>query len=157
MQAVTELRSPVPRPQRPALSGIAGAFAALVLLGVGLSTGCDSRAREIRSKLSDRELMLFDRGQKLSSPCWACHDFYGTQNKVGPYLSGLYGRRAGSAAFPGYSQALRESGIVWNDETLRRFLADPRSAVPGTNMVSPGIPDRADLDALVFYTKLVTR
>lgn len=143
-------------PAPPPVFRVGFALAAAVL-AAGLAAGCDSRARDIRSRLSDEELLLFDRGQKLSSPCWACHDFYGTQNKVGPYLSGLYGRRAGGADFPGYSRALRESGIVWSDPTLRRFLADPQSAVPGTNMVSPGMASRADLDALVFYTKLVTR
>lgn len=125
-----------------------------VLLAAG--AGCDSRAREIRAQLSDQELLLFDRGQKVSSPCWACHDFYTEQNKVGPYLSGIYGRKAGTARFPGYSDAMRSSGIVWGPQTLRRFLASPQSAVPGTNMVAPGVGG-SDLEALLFYMDRVTR
>jgi cytochrome c len=130
-------------------------LAVACLLVVG--SGCDSRVREIRSGLSDRDLLRFDRGQKVSSPCWACHDFYGTQNKVGPYLSGVFGRRAGGSSFPAYSEALRSSGIVWDRSSLARFLASPQTAVPGTTMVSPGVSGQADLDALLFYMELVTR
>jgi cytochrome c len=129
----------------------------VLVVVAGMLAACDSRVREIRSRLSDAELLLFDRGQKLSSPCWACHDFYGTQNKVGPHLSGLFGRRAGESSFPGYSQAMRESQIVWNEQTLGRFLTDPQSFVPGTTMVSPGVSSRGDLGAILFYTEQVTR
>ena len=132
-------------------------LAVAILVVLPALAGCDSRAREIRSRLSDPELLLFDRGQKLSSPCWACHDFYGSQNKVGPSLSGLFGRRAGDGSFPGYSQAMRESGIVWDRQTLVRFLANPQAVVPGTTMVSPGLAGRDDLEALAFYTEQVTR
>jgi len=128
---------------------------ASVVLGFGTSA-CDARMREIRSGLSADELRLFDRGAELSSPCWACHDFYGTQNKVGPHLTGLYGRRAGESTFGGYSEALRQSGVVWDDATLDRFLASPQRFAPGTTMVSPGIPNAADREALRFYIEQVT-
>ena len=131
------------------------AFALAVLLAAAVP-GCDARDREIRAGLSDEELLLFDRGQKVSSSCWACHDFYGTQNKVGPYLSGVMGRRAGSATFPGYSQALRGSGIVWSRATLSSYLRNPQAAVPGTNMVAPGVASPGDLEALLFYIEQAT-
>jgi cytochrome c len=133
------------------------AVAALALIFLFAFVSCDSRVREIRSRLSDAELLVFDRGQKLSSPCWACHDFYGTQNKVGPHLSSLYGRRAGDSTFPGYSDALRQSQILWDDNTLGRFLLNPQGFVPGSTMVSPGVGSRGDLEAIVFYIKQVTR
>jgi len=138
---------------RPLLRGALALMAGCLLIG---ALGCDSRSREIRARLSDQDLLRFDRGQKISSPCWACHDFYGTQNKVGPHLLGIYGRSAGQSSFPGYSQALQSSGIVWDRTSLGRFLASPQSAVPGTTMVSPGIAG-ADLAALLFYMDLVTR
>ena len=129
---------------------------ALVLAAAALSA-CDARVRRIRSRLSGQELILFDRGREVSSQCWACHDFYGTQNRVGPYLSGLYGRRAGSANFGGYSIALRSTAAVWDDRTLDAFLADPQRFAPGTTMMSPGVSDPADREALIFYIKQVTR
>jgi cytochrome c len=117
---------------------------------------CDARAREIRSSLSDADLQRFNRGQQLSSPCWSCHDFYGTQNKIGPYLSSLYGRRAAAAEFGGYSDSLRSSMIVWDNRSLGAFLRSPQKSVPGTTMVSPGVGSQSDLDALLFYMKLAT-
>ena len=129
------------------------ALLAVALLG-GL--GCDNRARELRAELSDADLQRFIHGQQLSSPCWSCHDFYGNQNKIGPYLGGLYGRRAGTARFPGYSDALRQSMVVWDDSTLAHFLRSPTTYVPGTTMVSPGVASPQDLDALLFYMRLAT-
>ena len=109
-----------------------------------------------RAGLSDADLQRFVRGQQLSSPCWSCHDFYGTQNKIGPYLSGIYGRRAGGASFPGYSQSMLDSSVTWDDRSLGRFLANVQGFMPGTSMVSAGIGTAADLDALLFYMKLAT-
>lgn len=125
-------------------------------LALASATSCDMRAREIRSQLSDGELQRFVRGQQLSSPCWSCHDFYGTQNKIGPHLSGIYGRHAGSASFGGYSDAMRQSMIVWDDDSLGRYLSNPAAYVPGTTMVSPGVASAEDRAALLFYMKLAT-
>lgn len=127
-----------------------------MLLCVLAAMACDGRAREIRRSLSDSDLQRFNRGQQLSSPCWSCHDFYGTQNKIGPYLSGIHGRRAATAKFGGFSDALRGSMIVWDDRSLAAFLRSPQQNVPGTSMVSPGITSLEDLDALLFYMKLAT-
>jgi len=129
---------------------------ACLLLCALAAVACDSRAREIRSRLTDADLQRFNRGQQLSSPCWSCHDFYGTQNKIGPYLAGIYGRRAAAAEFGGYSDSLRQSMIVWDDRSLGDYLRSPQQAVPGTTMVSPGVASRDDLDALLFYMKLAT-
>ena len=131
-------------------------MALLLIAATAVLPGCDARVRAIRSRLSESERALFDRGAQVSAPCWACHDFYGTQNKVGPYLSGLLGRRAGSIAFGGYSDALRGTAAVWDDRTLDAFLADPQRFAPGTTMMSPGVPDAADRRALVFYIEQVT-
>lgn len=129
---------------------------ALALSAAGLPA-CDARVREIRSRLSDADLQRFDRGNKLATPCWACHDLYGTQNRIGPHLSGLFGRRAGESTFGAYSEALRQTGVRWNAATLDRFLASPQRFVPGTTMVSPGLADPADRAALIFYLEQVTR
>jgi cytochrome c len=129
---------------------------ALACAAVSLSAGCDGRAREIRASLAPRELQLFDRGQRLSTPCWTCHDLYGEQHKIGPHLSGVYGRRAGDTSFPSYSDALLGSAVVWNDKTLGRFLSNVQGFMPGTTMVSPGVRSQADLQALLFYLERAT-
>lgn len=129
---------------------------ALLLAAAG-PPGCDARARAIRARLSADERALFDRGRQLAAPCWACHDVLGRQDKVGPHLSGLWGRRAGASRFPAYSDALRSTGIVWDERTLDAFLADPAGYVPGTSMIFPGIGDARDRAALLFYLEQVTQ
>ncbi|MFB0978366.1 MAG: c-type cytochrome [Myxococcota bacterium] len=136
----------------PAVAGLVG-FAVLMVLGI---TACGGPEREIRKTLSEGEREVFDRGQRLSTPCWSCHDLYGKQNKVGPYLAGLYGRAAGSAQYPGYSKAIQESGVIWDEGTLRSFLVDPAGFIPGTTMAASGPRGGSDVRALVFYLKHVT-
>ena len=151
--ACPERRLEVPRDLRMLRGAMWIRVALLTILLAGL--GCDSRSREIRSQLSDDELQRFQRGQQVSSPCWSCHDFYGKQNKIGPYLSGVYGRPAGGAEWGGYSPAMRESEIVWSDETLAAYVSAPQQTVPGTTMVSDGVRGQ-DLEALLFWMRLVT-
>jgi cytochrome c len=119
-------------------------------------TACGGPEPEIRARLSKRELVIFNRGKSLSTPCWSCHDLYGEQNKVGPYLTGMYGRKAGGARFGAYSPAMKNSNIVWSDATLRAYLMDVTGFIPGTTMNAPGPSNRADVDALIFYLRLVT-
>ena len=58
----------------------------------------------------------------LRQRCAACHALVAGQNRVGPHLSGVIGRKAGSVEGARYSPALRESQIVWTEETLEGFL-----------------------------------
>ena len=88
------------------------------------------------------------RGERVYERCIACHAL--AYDRVGPRHCGLIGRRAGAVQGFGYSDAMRQSGIVWNAKTLDRFLADPPGEVQGTTMTYAGVPaarDRADLIA----------
>lgn len=77
--------------------------------------------------------------------------------KVGPNLSGLFGRAAGADPdYKAYSDALKQSGVVWNDETLDKWLERPASLIPGTTMVFAGIQSQADRAALISYLKKAT-
>ncbi|MEO3428276.1 cytochrome c family protein [Pelagibius sp. CAU 1746] len=90
------------------------------------------------------------RGQAIYERCQACHSF--ERNRSGPKHCGLLGREAGSQPGFKYSKALRESGIVWTEASLDRFLANPFKAVPGTRMGYAGVRDpqeRADLIAFL--------
>jgi cytochrome c len=75
----------------------------------------------------------FIRGQALfEKRCTGCHAL--TQNHEGPRLQGVYGRASGSVpGFP-YSEALRKANVVWNDESLEKWLTDPDAFLPGNNM-----------------------
>ncbi len=72
--------------------------------------------------------------------CLACHTIGpGAQNKVGPELNGLNGRKAGTVPNFDYSDANKSSGIVWNEETFEDYIKNPAAKVPGTKMIFPGI------------------
>jgi cytochrome c len=99
---------------------------------------------------------LLRRGQEVYGRCLGCHAI--EQHRTGPAHCGLFGRRAGTAAgYAHYSPALRASGIVWDDRSLARFLADPMTTVPGTTMTYLGVTDAADRAALVAWLKQSTR
>ncbi len=82
--------------------------------------------------------------------CATCHSVEAGQNRLGPSLAGVVGRKAGSVEGARYSQALRDSGITWDAPSLDRFLADPRAAVPGTSM-TVRLTDAAQRAAIIAY------
>jgi cytochrome c len=92
-------------------------------------------------------------GQRIFQACAACHSLEPNKNLTGPSLSGVYGRKAGTVeSFNRYSDALKSSGIVWDDKTLDAWIADPKAVVPGNEMTFAGIRNaqqRADLLALI--------
>lgn len=91
------------------------------------------------------------RGEAIYGRCGACHSL--EFNRTGPRHCGLFGRRAGSLTDFAYSDAMRRSGIVWNEKTLDRFLADPLKIVPGTAMGYAGIKDSQERTDLIAYLK----
>jgi cytochrome c len=88
------------------------------------------------------------RGERLYRACVACHSLEPNRNMTGPSLAELWNRQAGSlATFDRYSEALKSSGIIWQDTTLDPWIADPQHFVAGTTMTFPGMKDaqqRAD-------------
>ncbi len=74
--------------------------------------------------------------------CRACHQIGpGAKIAVGPVLNGVVGRKAGTFAGYQYSDANRDSGIVWSPEELDKYLTSPQAVVPHTKMIFPGLKD----------------
>lgn len=93
-------------------------------------------------------------GEHVFIKCKACHQIgEGAKNMVGPSLNGVVGRAAGT--FPGYSysDANKNSGLTWDEATLKEYLKNPRAKVPGTKMAFPGLTSQADIDNVVAYLK----
>jgi cytochrome c len=91
------------------------------------------------------------RGEQIYARCLACHAL--ATDRVGPRHCGLFGRLAGSVPGFSYSQAMKNSKIVWNDKTLDRFLAKPLAMVPGSAMTYDGVPDPMERADLIAYLR----
>lgn len=90
-------------------------------------------------------------GEKLFARCQACHVVNGTTNKIGPHLSGVIGRQAGSLPDFNYSDAMKQSGITWDEQTLSQYLENPKQLIPGTKMVFPGLRKEEDRANVIAY------
>jgi cytochrome c len=106
----------------------------------------------VRTALVAAALLVVGAGPALSQDvaagerdfvvCRACHQIGpNAKNAVGPVLNGVVGRKAGT--YPGYqySDANRDSGIVWTPEELDKYLTSPQTVVPHTKMIFPGLQD----------------
>jgi cytochrome c len=98
------------------------------------------------------------RGAKLFKTCSACHTLTPDDgHRAGPTLHGLFGRTAGSHPDYRYSEALRESDLVWTEETVDELFAiGPDHLLPGTKMPLQRMPDRGDRADLIAFLKRVT-
>jgi cytochrome c len=84
-------------------------------------------------------------GEQLYQGCQDCHSM--DTNDVGPMHKGVFGRKAGSVPDYSYSAALKDSGIVWTESNLDKWLAGPQDFVPGSKMFYhlDNAQDRADV------------
>src|SRR5207248_9708658 len=97
-------------------------------------------------------------GEKIYGRCFACHAI--DRDRTGPRHVGLFGRRAGSVPDFPYSPAMKKagaSGLIWNDETLDKFLQSPTKFVPGTRMGYAGVKDDQERADLLAYLKAATK
>lgn len=103
--------------------------------------------------VSAAETMEQAAGKEVFNRCHACHSEDPSKNTFGPSLTGVVGRQAASLPRFGYSKALRDSGITWTEENLRKWVADNEKLVPGTRMRHVSISDTAEQTYLIAYLK----
>lgn len=95
-----------------------------------------------------------EKGANVFKKCLPCHAIGpGAKNKVGPELNGLDGRHSGSAPDYNYSEANKNSGIVWGEATFKEYIKDPRAKIPGTKMTFAGIKNEQEINDLWAYLK----
>jgi cytochrome c len=92
-------------------------------------------------------------GAKVFAQCKACHVLEEGQNRVGPSLAGIVGRKAGQVAGFTYSAANKGSGKVWDEETLYTYLEAPQQFMPGTKMIFAGLKKPQDRADVIAYLK----
>ena len=93
-------------------------------------------------------------GETSFKKCLPCHAIgEGATNKLGPELNGLDGRTAGTAPSYSYSDANKNSGLVWSEAVFKDYIANPMAKIPGTKMAFPGIKNETEIGNLWAYLK----
>jgi cytochrome c len=113
----------------------------LVLLGAAVPADADAAGDPVR-------------GAQAFRACAACHSIEPGEHLTGPSLANVFGRKAGTVeSFQRYSEALKSSGVVWDEKSLDAWLRDPAKLVAGNLMTFRGIPDARVRADLIAYLK----
>jgi cytochrome c len=98
-----------------------------------------------------------EKGQAVAKQCGACHTFEkGGPNRVGPNLYDIVGHERGTGRNGfNFSQAMKSKGGTWTYDELNKFLTNPRSYIPGTNMTFAGLSrDSQRADVIAYLRSL---
>lgn len=94
------------------------------------------------------------KGKVVFRKCQSCHALGEGQNRTGPTLFHIIGRKVAAVEGFRYSEAMRafaEGGKVWDQATLANYLAAPRDVVPGSRMMFPGLKTPEDAADVISY------
>jgi cytochrome c len=90
--------------------------------------------------------------------CRECHSFVKDDNRLGPSLYGVVGRKAGTEPGFGFTDSLKGSGVTWDESTLDKWIADPQVVIPGNGMSPPygGVADPAIRKRIIAFLKSIS-
>jgi cytochrome c len=113
-------------------------------------------ALALSSALAETEVAADEASgeQVFNNNCRTCHSWKKDDNRLGPNLHGIVGRKAGSASGFAYSQSMKSAGITWDEATLDKFVANPEDVVANNNMKPyTGIADAATRKQIIDFLK----
>ena len=90
-------------------------------------------------------------GKTAFNKCAACHAVQAGQNRIGPTMHGVFGRKAAAVEGFAYSPAMQKHDVVWNEAELDKYLLDPRGTVQGTKMIFPGLKNETERKNVIAY------
>lgn len=97
-----------------------------------------------------------DRGKMEFRRCASCHSAEPDVHKTGPSLAVIWGQKAGTVqGFVRYSEALKQSQVVWDRDTMDAWLRDPQGLVPGNRMTMRGIENARTRKDIVAYLEIL--
>jgi cytochrome c len=88
--------------------------------------------------------------QFFATHCSPCHPTERGENKIGPSLAGVVGRKSGSAPGYNFSAALKAANITWDEKTLDQWLQNPTGDVHGSKMFIT-VPNAGDRQNVIAY------
>lgn len=92
-------------------------------------------------------------GEKVFLACKTCHAVLPGQNRIGPSLAGVVGRKSGIYLKYTYSAAMKAKNVVWTEANLDTYLTKPQAYVKGTKMAYGGIADAKKRKDVIAYLK----
>ncbi len=93
-----------------------------------------------------------EAGKAVFNQCRACHAVgEGAKNQIGPMLNGLIGRKAGMIEGFNYSEAMKASGLTWDEATFTDYVHNPKAKVVGTKMIYAGLKDDQKVKDLIAF------
>jgi cytochrome c len=114
---------------------IAGSFVAAAALAQSAPSGSDPKVA-------------------YNNHCRTCHSAEPGDNRLGPSLHGVMGRKAGSVEGFAYSPGFKTTDLVWDDANMDKFIANPNSVFPGSNMATfAGLEDESQRTSIIDYLK----
>ena len=122
------------------------AFAQVILFPLALI----ATAAAARADIADPQMTF-------NNACRTCHSMKAGDNRLGPSLAGVVGRKAGTVPGYQYSSSMQSSGITWDEATLDRFIANPDEVVGGNKMKPfTGIADAGQRKEIVGFLKSIS-
>jgi cytochrome c len=93
-----------------------------------------SASSSVSQKLLRQNADVMSGQLVFNNACRTCHTTSEGDNRLGPHLYKIIGRKAGSLPNYGYSSAMKGADFIWDETKLNRFIASPDEMVPGNNM-----------------------
>jgi cytochrome c len=95
-------------------------------------------------------------GERIFAHCAPCHSTKPGENKFGPSLAGVFGRKSGTEPGYSYSPAMKAQNVTWDEANLDAWLQGPGKFVRGTKMIY-SVPDEHDRQDVIAYLKTLQK